>query len=415
MSDPLPLFRPEVEAARPADAPPPHLAGATRPAYVALAAAAATGLVAFTVPISDIERAQGVVISDEVAQIRSPRMGTIDRLLVSQGQSVRSGAPLVLIRSSSAVLDGDPAQAIQRTLSTEAAALSSQLITDEARGAAEQASLSRQIESLSLQIATLDSQIVLQDRRVASARSGFDALAGLRDKGYVSEPEYRARENSWLAEQQAAAALAAERMRLVETRNARQSDIRLVQLQRSDRAGALHGELARVSRQSVEQSAGSEAVLTATRSGVLTAIQVHTGQMVTAGQLIALVAPPNAKRSIAAYVTSRSVKKLQPGMRVRLRFDALPVGNYTAGQGIVESVATLPVSPADAADEMPISAPMYRTSIRLTRLPSDVRHRFVAPPIGSRATVSVEVRRRSLADRSLSPAIEFMRERVGLW
>lgn len=415
MSDPLPLFRPEVEAARIADAPPPHLSGATRPAYLALATVAGAGLIAFIAPISEIERAEGVVVSDDVAQIRSPRMGTIDRLIASQGQSVRIGAPLVLIRSTNAVQSGDPAQAIQRTLSTEASALSSQLTTDKARGAAEQASLSRQIESLSLQIAAVDSQIVLQEKRVASARSGFEALAGLRDRGYVSEPEYRAREDSWLGEQQAAAALAAERMRLVETRAARQSDIRLMQLQRADRTGALHGELAKVSRQSVEQSAASEAVLAATRSGVLTAVQVHTGQMVTAGQLLALVAPPNAKRSVAAYVTSRSVKRLQPGMRVRLRFDALPVGNYGAGQGVVESIASLPVSPDDAADEMQISAPMYRASIRLTRLPTNARHHSVAPPIGSRATVSVEVRRRSVADRSLAPVIEFVRERVGLW
>ena len=98
------------------------------------------------------------------------------------------------------------------------------------------------------------------------------------------------------------------------------------------------------------------------------------------------------------YVSSRAIGLIEPGQRVRLRYDAFPHEQFGIAGGRVASVADYVLLPGDMPDAFPMREASYKVGIRLdTDHVTAGRDRYALKP-GMLLTAEIVLESRSLVD-----------------
>jgi membrane fusion protein len=322
--------------------------------FALLAALVAALLFLFLASYSRVENVGGAIVLDRgVASIVPTRPGIVTALDAREGQQVTAGARLAEIRSEEAMTDGGtgPRRVIE-ALAQQDATLAGQRTMMMTAAAAERARLAEQIAGLTQEIASIDDQIASQRRLVEVAQNEFQSMAGVAERGFISQRDLRAREEALLARRQ-------QLSQLQQSRGAKTS-----QLAEARRAVAQSGASAQAQAASVASSraevaqrrADVEAVrgytLISPIAGVVTAVTARIGQPVNPQTALMIVVPRNAKPRAELYIPTSAAGFLAVGQDVRLAIDAFPYQRYgtvTATIAEISSVAVPRAGPDGAA------------------------------------------------------------------
>jgi len=137
------------------------------------------------------------------SKIFAPRQGTIKEIHVREGDQVHDGQPLLTVETNQIAADGyDVNTMMLRTLDSQKDLLTRQIAAEEQRTNSERERLSALIQGLRTEISQLQAQIKTQSERVQVAESFVTSAAGLREKGYMTDIEFRKREVAVLEQKQ---------------------------------------------------------------------------------------------------------------------------------------------------------------------------------------------------------------------
>lgn len=95
-------------------------------------------------------------------------------------------------------------------------------------------------------------------------------------------------------------------------------------------------------------------------SGVVTELKIAPGQLVGGGQQMLMIVPLDSGLSAQLWVANQDISKIEKGMAVQVKLDALPEREYGVVTGTVDSIATN-VSSAESAP----GPPVYAVDVRL--------------------------------------------------
>lgn len=295
---------------------------------------------------SRVETVTGAIVPDKgIAAIIPTRPGTIDEIMVNDGERVGKGTTLVAIRAEEDSASGLSAAALtEQAIAQQDASLLAQQAAAARVAAAQQGQLLTQASGLRAEIEQLQSQIVLQQSLVASARSDLEKAQGVAERGFISRADLQAREDTLLSRQQQLSQLQQSLTARRATLSQLSSNAASISAQAQSETANIAAARAQVAQQAAGNAGARSYALTAPLAGTVTALTMRSGQRVGAQTQIMAIIPSNARLRAELLVPTQAIGFVKRGQEVRLAIDAFPYQRFGTIKGTIITVASSPVS-----------------------------------------------------------------------
>lgn len=333
--------------------------------YALLAALIAALLFLSFASYSRVENVGGAIVLDRgVASIVPSRSGIVTALASREGQLVQAGARLAEIRSEEAMTGGGTGpRRVMEALEQQDETLVGQSAMMTVAAGAERSRFAEQIAGLTREITSIDEQIASQRRLVEVAQNEFQSVAGVAERGYISQRDLRAREEALLARRQQLSQLEQSRgAKASQLAEARQG-IAQVGASAQAQVASVASSRAEVAQRRADVEAVRGYTLTSPITGTVTAVTARVGQPVGPQGALMVVVPKDARPRAELYVPTSAAGFLAVGQEVRLAVDAFPYQRFGTVTGRISEISSvaIPKTVADGA-----AVPVYLVTAELT-------------------------------------------------
>jgi membrane fusion protein len=286
-----------------------------------------------------------VMIDNGAAEIFSPTVGTVVRLLVGEGDVVKVGQPLLAVSTERTSAAGNSRQQI----SVELRARQSSLETDSRHV---QIIFDQNIMMLKAKSIELAAGIMHLDTEIGTlaARSRLSAIdsarfAKLQRDDVVSQAEFEQHEQDMLTGQAQLEDLRKQRtVSQAELAQVR-ADLRNAPLDEQNQLGTLHRQMLEVDGEIADNESNREITIQAQIAGTVTALLAHLGQSVNGSTPLMSLLPKGGRFDVKLFAPSKAVGFVKVGAPVELRYEAFPYQKFGAYKGTVSQIARTALSP----------------------------------------------------------------------
>jgi multidrug resistance efflux pump len=317
--------------------PPPWIVRST--AWLLIGAFLFALFIAIVVRLPETVHCQFVLIPATGADpIQSPRQAIISRVAVNEGQSVKSGEELFLLRSDEI-----------RGWDTQFRTLTEDLHAKEESLTQSETAYTAQLEIKKAEIEQAKSEVKFRENHVATSRELVSRMEKLAKQGGESEIDLvklkldlAGSEKDFSVAQRTLQQVQLDRERM-ETEHARlrgeqQSEIEKLKM----RIGALKTDL--------ENTQQNLLTVRSPYDGVIISMDQRTvGSFVQQGQVLCQLAPKDAKQRARMILPEAGVPKLAIAQRVRYFFEAFPYQRYGAITGKLDWISPSAVTTTDGS------------------------------------------------------------------
>jgi multidrug resistance efflux pump len=324
--------------------------------------------------------------------IQSPRMAVVNRVCVSEGQTVAAGDPLFILRSDEI-----------RDWGTQLRTLSADLRTHEEGLAKADAAYASQLEIKTAEISQAESEVKFREKHAASSRELLARMEKLTKNGGISLVEviqYRLQ----AAESEKDLSVAQRTLQQVhlehqqmETEHSRLHDENVAEIEKLKmRLGALKGDL--------ENSQQNLLSVRAPYAGVVISLtNRNAGSVVQMGQELCQMAATDAKPRGRLLLSEAGLPKLAIGQRVRFFFDAFPYQRYGVVNATLDWISPSAVSSPEGAHFVALAS-LEQAELAARRRPLPLR-------VGMGGEARIVVGQRTIMEYAFEP-IRQLRENL---
>jgi membrane fusion protein len=357
------------------------------------------------------EHVSGFLVSTVgIAKVMPPRPGVITALHVREGQFVSHGDALLTVSAEQTTDGGEGAdEAKLQALRDQRARLQDQIAAQRRKAKMTDAQLRDLIASLSAELAALQQSRETQTSRIEIARHEMTEIRETVAKGYISQLEFKRRQDNYLAQQESEQTLereiAAKRGELEQRRH------QLLQLP-ADTAGEvdrLEASIADIDTKLADTDVHRAYLLTAPISGRVSALQAWVGKTAEPNIPQLSVVPEGASLQAELLVPARAIGFVAPGETVRIGYDTFPYQQFGLADGVVETVSYTLLKPAELVGPVSVKEPSYRVTVSLKRQSVDAYGREIALQPDMQLSANMLFERRSLVAWLLDPLFAAIR------
>ena len=342
-------------------------------------------VVAVFVHLPETVRCPFVLVPNEGADpIQSPRMATVNRVAVSEGQTVALGAELFVLRSDEI-----------RGLDTEWRTLTQDLHTHEESLIKADAAYISQLEIKLGEIAQTESEVKFREKHVASSRELLQRMEKLSKTGGISQIELiklrlevAGSEKDLSVTQRSLQQANFERERL-EAEHARVRGEEASEIEKNKmRLSALKSDLESSQQNLLSIRAPYPAV-------VISLAQRNAGSVVQHGQELCQLARIDAKPRARLLLPESGLPKLATGQQARFFFEAFPYQRYGTVAAKLDWISPSAVSSPEGSHFVALAS-LDHTAIPVRRRPLPLR-------VGMKGEARIVVGRRTLIEYAFEP------------
>jgi membrane fusion protein len=285
-----------------------------------------------------------IVPAGGILQVVPGRPGRVGQIFVQEGQKVRKGDRLALVRIEEADQLGFGKQAaILSKIDQQRQGLQDQRALTRSAAVAQQQGYAAQIQGLREELVSIDVQLAAETRLVAMAEADLAQAAVIAARGFVSRRDLASREETLLSRQQQLAGLR-------QTRAAKASSVeqavrgsREAAASASGATAALDASRALVERDRVIVQADEGYALIAPATGRIAALNINIGDAVAVGDSTMAIVPSNERLVARLQIPSKAAGFIRIGQSVRLALDAYPSERFGTVEGTIMSAANAPL------------------------------------------------------------------------
>jgi membrane fusion protein len=285
-----------------------------------------------------------------VVRVHTPQVGVVIEKHVANGQTVKKGQLLYVLNSDR---PGDNAQNIQADIARQTAERRASLEREVERSrlmkAEETAGLRRRGETLKAEARTIAAQIEQQNTRIQYAEDMRRRYQALAEQDYIARDELRQKEIDLSEARSRLQVLQRDALVTQRERQQLEQEIESNQLRFDNQVAQLEREISSTDQQLTEVESRRRVVITAPQDGQATLVSAEVGQTIDSSQPLLTVIPAGSELQARLYAPSSSIGFVQPGNTVMLRYQAFPYQKFGQYPGVVTSVSTSTVSPAELA------------------------------------------------------------------
>jgi membrane fusion protein len=351
-----------------------------------------TGMIAaITVHLPETVSAAFVLVPQNGADpIQSSRLAVVSSVKVSEGETVKSGQELFVLRSDEI-----------RGLSTQANGLTEDLHTHEQGLIKADAAYASQLDIKLAEISNAESEVKFREKHVATSRELVQRMEMLSESGGISAVELiklrldlAGSEKDFSVAQRTVKQVLLDRQRM-EAEHTRLRDEQVAEIEKLKfRVAALKSDL--------ENSELNMLSVRAPYDGVVISLaQRNAGSVVQNGQELCQLARVDAKPHARLLLSESGLPKLAVGQKVRLFFDAFPYQRYGAVDAALTWISPSAVSSSEGSHFVSLA------SLDENKKPKSK----VQPRVGMRGEARIVVGRRTLIEYAFEP-IRQLRENI---
>ena len=339
-----------------------------------------------------------------VAKIFPPHAGLVTALDVHEGQVVAQGAPLLTVQvGETDSQGGDVDAAVLQALSRQRDTLVEQIRLEQTKTAEEQTRLRDQIASLEQEVTALQAQLATQHTRTRLAEQQVAAVRDLVAAGFVSDVEFKRRQDNYLAQRQNEAALGQQITEKQSQATQEAHTLGALPDQLAGRLLTLRQSVANLEGKLAETSGHRAYQLRAPVAGRISALQARVGLIAEPAIPQLAIVPTGGVLEAELLVPARAIGFVTPGRNVRIAYEAFPYQRFGMQDGKVRSVSSTLLRPAELVGPIPTNEPSYPVIVTLDRqsIPAFGRQFPLDADMALKASIVLD--RRSLLDWVLEP------------
>ncbi len=340
----------DVESEMAPQEPPPWIIRST--AWLLMAAFLFALLIAIVMRLPESVRCPFVLVPATGADpIQAPHQAVISHVAVSEGQTVKSGEELFVLRSDEI-----------RGWDTQFRTLTEDLRTKEESLTESDTAYAAQLNIKRAEIEQAKSEVKFRENHAKTSRELVTRMEKLAEKGGISEVDLiklkldlAGSEKDFSVAQRTVQQVNLDRERM-ETERQRQRGEQLADIEKLKmRIGALKADL--------ENTQQNLLTVRSPYDGVIISMDQRTvGSVVQQGQVLCQLAPKDAKPRARMTLNETGLPKLAVSQRVRYFFEAFPYQRYGAVTGKLDWISPSAVTSPDGSHFI-ASASLDRTAI----------------------------------------------------
>jgi membrane fusion protein len=283
-------------------------------------------------------------------RVHTPQLGVVLEKHVNNGQSVKKGQLLYVLNSDR---PGDGAQNLQADIARQTAERRASLAMEVDRSrlmqSEEAAGLRRRGNTLKAEVRAIEAQIEQQKTRIQYADDTRKRYQSLADQDYIARDELRQKEIDLSEARSRLQALQRDALTAQRELQQIQQEIDSSQLRYENQVAQLEREISNTDQQLTEVESRRRVVITAPQEGQVTLVSAEVGQTIDSSQALLTLVPAGSELQARLYAPSSSIGFVQPGDAVMLRYQAFPYQKFGQHPGVVSTISTTTVSPAELA------------------------------------------------------------------
>lgn len=316
------------------------------------------------------ETAKGVLTPETgIMTITAMTAGTVTALPVREGRGIKKGERIATVSSEiSTARYGQTREAIARQLEIQSQGVTQQLTNLEQRNVETLKSLQERSSLLAQQTTELDTIYRQRQRQIALSQKQVDKMTAMRAEGYASNTQVEQQESELLDAKVRLQDVARQRIEIRQQHAQTRQQLREQPLTYFQQKNDLQQKLSDITQSMMENESRRSVDLRAPEQGMVSAVLVKPGQIVSAGQTIAMLLPDNAHLQARILLSSRAIGFIQSGQRVVLRYESFPWQKFGQHSGAVSEISTSPLSPQEVASltgNTQIQEPLYQVKVTL--------------------------------------------------
>jgi membrane fusion protein len=303
-----------------------------------------------------VEVVSGKIALDKgVAIILPTRAGVVESVMVAEGEKVRAGERLALVRAGESLTDGRSApERIRDALARQDTQLADQTKLNLEASTADQQRWTAQIEGDRAIIASLGAQIAGQQDLIAAAEADYNNATQVASRGYISKRELEQRRVTMVTRRQQLAqlqqAVSDKQAAIAQARRA----IAQAGISARAQAAGTQSSRASLSQQRVEADLAQGYALKSPTDGIVTALTARPGQPVTPEQQLMMVIPPGAQPTAELYIPTTAAGFIAPGQEVRLSIGAYNYQTFGTVEARILTVSRAAVTQQGETRPVPV-------------------------------------------------------------
>lgn len=309
-----------------------------------------------------------------LATVSASLPGSVSKVSVKEGQSVRKGDPLITISGDLRSEAGASRAAIVEQARRRKNSLSEERDAQARMLESEEATLRRQVDTLTAQVRHTNDELALQKERLALAQRSAQRARQMRAQDLIALPRLEQSEKERLDQSERThaleRALSTARQDLATARTA----LEQFPLKRATQLGAVERNLAAAEQELIEADFKRAVVLTAPTAGIVSGIRTEVGSDVTANAPLLNITPEGSKLQAQLFAVSRAIGFVRPGQTVQVRYQAYPYQKFGLHRGTVVDVSHSAISPSElnraltgVSSLYPANEPLYRVVVKLEK------------------------------------------------
>ena len=311
-----------------------------------------------------------LVPSAGLLNIAAPSVGTITRVHVHDGQTVKAGDVLLELSSEQdSVAFGDTHALVGQQLDAQRSGLQADLLNQQQLSKQQAQGFRAKSTLLRAQLAQIVGQLSIQQQQVASNQQLLARITPLAAKGYVSAVQVQHQQIAVFDAQDQYKALVRQQLDTRQQLDAAQQQLAQLPLDDVSKRNDTERQLSSITQSMAQNEQQRAVVLRAPRDGVVSTVLLKQGQMVSAGQPLLSLLPAGSVLQAQLLVPSRAIGFVAPGSRVVLRYQAFPYQKFGQQYGHVTDISRSALSPADivalVGQQPQQPDPLYRVQVVL--------------------------------------------------
>ncbi|RKE23928.1 membrane fusion protein [Paraburkholderia sp. BL23I1N1] len=371
----------------------------------------AVGIVLFLI-FADYTRKEEVegrvMIDNGAAEIFAPTVGTVVRVLVSEGEAVKVGQPLLAVSTERTSAAGNSRQQISAELNARRSSLESDSRHIESIFEQNIAMLKAKSIELSAGVQHLDTEIITLEARCRLAEIDSARFAQLRHDDVVSQSEYEQHEQTMLTGRAQLEDLRRQRTAAQAELAQVKADLRNAPLDEHNQLGTIQRQMLQVDGELADNESNREITIPAQIAGTVTALLARPGQSVNGSTPLMSLLPQGGRLDVKLFAPSKAVGFVKVGAPVELRYEAFPYQKFGTYAGKVTQIARTALSPAQLqaateTDDPNRSENLYQITVALDSQTINAYGEAVPLQDGMRVDADVVLDTRKLYEWVLEP------------
>ncbi|WP_417625033.1 HlyD family secretion protein [Paremcibacter congregatus] len=353
----------------------------------------------------------GWLIPDQgLVQISVPEQGQIKQVLISEGQQVKKGDPLLILDLDREFAIGKhPIADIKSQIEKEISEIEKQVAILKNTLGSRLNGVSSELKKIQSEKLAVSNQILSQTERIVIAKDILSRFEELNKKETLSHFALQQQKETYYSQVQSRDMLKqrfAEIERLEASLNTRKENI---EPETAQKRSELNSKKINLQQQIIRISRQGQLVISSPIDGEISSMNAKLGGNVLPQMTLISIVPRNSVLYAQVFIPSRAIGFIRSNQKVRLMYEAFPHQRFGTAYGKVHSVSRSILRPEDIPSAIGLQEPAYKATIALnTQTVSAYGQEF---GLRSGMTLSAEIiqERRSFLQWILEP----LRARLG--